>query len=156
MARRRRAVRRSVTPDPRYKSEDVSRFVNRMMQRGKRHLSTGIFYRALDTIGKEQSKDPLPIFESALRNTTPLLQVKPRRVGGATYQVPLEVRPELGSALAARWLIKAAQARKGMPMYQKLAAELSEASRGQGAAVRRREEMHRMAEANRAFAHYRW
>lgn len=155
MSRRRRAEKRIHQPDARYGSELLTRFTNRVMQRGKMNTARRIVYGALAEIEKN-GNDPLQTFEQAMRNTTPLLQVRPRRVGGATYQVPVEVRGERGMALAMRWLIDAARSRGGRPMLEKLAAELSDAARGQGNAVRRREELHRMAEANRAFAHYRW
>jgi small subunit ribosomal protein S7 len=125
------------------------------MQRGKKNTARRIVYGALSEIEKEGT-DPIQTFEQAMRNATPLLQVRPRRVGGATYQVPVEVRGERGTALAIRWIIDAARSRGGRPMVQKLAAEITDASRGQGNAVRRKEELHRMADANRAFAHYRW
>ena len=155
MSRRRASVRRIVTPDARYGSEALARFTNRVMQRGKKNLARRIVNGALGRIERD-GRDPVQTFDMALRNATPLLQVRPRRVGGATYQVPVEVRPERGTALAMRWLIDSARARGGLPMTEKLASELSDAARGQGAAVRRREELHRMADANRAFAHYRW
>jgi small subunit ribosomal protein S7 len=126
------------------------------MMRGKKTTAQRIVYQALDIIKNDGSSDPLDTFNQAIRNATPGLEVKPRRVGGATYQVPVEVRPERQVALSMRWILRASRARTGQPMAQKLAQELLEASRGQGAAVRRREELHRMAEANRAFVHYRW
>jgi len=125
------------------------------MQRGKKNTARRIVYGAFNLI-QEDGTDPMEIFGQAMRNATPLLQVRPRRVGGATYQVPVEVREDRGAALAMRWLIDAARARGGSPMVNKLAAELTDAARGQGNAVRRREELHRMADANKAFAHYRW
>ena len=155
MSRRRRAERRAIQPDARYGSEMLARFTNRVMHRGKKDLARRIVNGALTQIESE-GRDPVQTFDQALRNATPALQVRPRRVGGATYQVPIEVRPERGTALAMRWLIDAARGRGGMPMVQKLALELVDASRAQGAAVRRRDELHRMADANRAFAHYRW
>jgi len=127
-----------------------------MMLNGKKTVAEKIIYWAFDLVGQETKKDPLETFEQAIRNATPILQVKPRRVGGATYQVPVEIRQDRRVPLAMRWLIQAARARKGQPMAKRLAAELMEASRGQGAAVKRREDLHRMAEANRAFVHYRW
>jgi len=126
------------------------------MTRGKKSTAQRIVYDALDIVEKENSRDPLETFNQAMRNATPQLEVKPRRVGGATYQVPIEVRSTRQLSLAMRWLLRASRARTGRPMAERLAMELQEASRGQGAAVRRREEIHRMAEANRAFAHYRW
>ncbi|MFL2640435.1 MAG: 30S ribosomal protein S7 [Dehalococcoidia bacterium] len=155
MSRRRRAQKRILTPDAIYSSELITRFTNRVMQRGKKNTARRIVYGAFNLI-QEDGTDPMEIFGQAMRNATPLLQVRPRRVGGATYQVPVEVREDRGAALAMRWIIDAARARGGSPMVSKLAAELTDAARGQGAAVRRREELHRMADANKAFAHYRW
>jgi small subunit ribosomal protein S7 len=155
MSRRRPAEKRELTPDAKYNSQLITRFTNRVMQRGKKNTARRIVYGALSEIEKEGT-DPIQTFEQAMRNATPLLQVRPRRVGGATYQVPVEVRGERGTALAIRWIIDAARPRGGRPMVQKLAAEITDAARGQGNAVRRKEELHRMADANRAFAHYRW
>ncbi len=155
MSRRRRAVKRPVLADPRYGSALITRFTNRVMQRGKKNTARSIVYGALANIAAN-GDDPIQIFERAIRNATPLLQVRPRRVGGATYQVPVEVRGERGLTLSMRWIIDSARARAGRPMLDKLTTEIAEAAQGQGNAVRRREEMHRMAEANRAFAHYRW
>ena len=143
-------------PDPKYGSVEVARFINKVMKWGKKSLAQRIMYGALDVVRQDARRDPLEVFTQALKNTTPLLEVKPRRVGGATYQVPTELRPNRSEALAIRWIIRSARARKGMPMVRRLALELMDASRGEGAAVRRREEIHRMAEANRAFVHYRW
>jgi small subunit ribosomal protein S7 len=156
MARRHRAVRRDVEPDPRYGSRDLARFINKIMERGKKSVAQRVVYTALQSAEADAHRDALEVFNMALRNTTPLLEVKPRRVGGATYQVPIEVRPSRGQTLAMRWLINACRARTGRPMAERLAQELLEASRGQGAAAKRREDTHRMAEANRAFVHYRW
>ena len=156
MARRRRAIRRVIQPDPRYNSVTLSRFIDKIMQRGKKTVAQRVVYQAFDILGQESKRDPLEVFEQALKNTTPVLEVKPRRVGGATYQVPLEVRPERRQTLAMRWLVSAARARTGRPMRERLAQELMDASRGQGVAIKRREDLHRMAEANRAFVHYRW
>ena len=143
-------------PDPKYQSVEVARFINKVMKWGKKSLAQRIMYGALDVVRQDARRDPLEVFSQAMKNTTPLLEVKPRRVGGATYQVPTELRPSRSEALAIRWIISSARARKGMPMVRRLALELMDASRGEGAAVRRREEIHRMAEANRAFVHYRW
>jgi small subunit ribosomal protein S7 len=126
------------------------------MTRGKKSVAQRIVYDALELVEKENSRDPMETFSQAIRNATPQVEVKPRRVGGATYQVPIEVRSERQLSLAMRWILRASRARTGRPMAERLALELQEASRGQGAAVRRREEIHRMAEANRAFVHYRW
>ncbi len=156
MARRRRAAKREITPDPKYNSVYLASFINRVMTRGKKTTAQRIVYDALDILETEGSRDSLETFNQAMRNATPQLEVKPRRVGGATYQVPIEVRSSRQMALAMRWILRASRARTGRPMAERLAQELLEASRGQGAAVRRREELHRMAEANRAFVHYRW
>jgi small subunit ribosomal protein S7 len=156
MSRRRRAERRVVPSDPRYNSLELSRFINKVMKWGKKTTAQRVVYGAMDIVGQDSRREPLEVFNQALKNVTPLLEVKPRRVGGATYQVPTELRPNRSEALAMRWLIRSARARKGMPMMRKLALELMDASRSEGAAVRRREEVHRMAEANRAFVHYRW
>ena len=155
MSRRRRAVRRIIPPDPQYQNLELARFINRVMQRGKKTTAQRIIYNAFDIIREQSSRDPLEVFQQAVRNATPQVEVKPKRVGGATYQVPTELRRERSEALAVRWLIRGARARKGMPMRRGMALELIEASRGEGSAVRRREELHRMAEANRAFVHYR-
>ena len=143
-------------PDPKYNSVELARFTNKLMKWGKKTIAQRIVYGALDTVQENARREPLEVFNQALKNATPLIEVKPRRVGGATYQVPTELRPNRSEALAIRWIITAARARKGMPMVRRLALELIDASRGEGAAVRRREELHRMAEANRAFVHYRW
>ena len=156
MARRRRAESRSVPPDPKYGSVDVARLVTKVMMCGKKSVAQSIVYGAMDNLEKESKRPAAEALGQALRNATPLLQVKPRRVGGATYQVPIEVPAARGQAVAMRWLIDAARARKGMPMVRKLSAELLDAYKGEGAAVKRREDLHRMAEANRAFVHYRW
>ena len=142
--------------DPRYNSVELSRFINKIMMKGKKTVAQRIVYGALDMVEESTKRDPLEVFNQAMKNATPLLEVKPRRVGGATYQVPTELRANRSEALAIRWIIRSARARRGVPMVRKLAAELLDASRGEGAAVRRREELHRMAEANRAFVHYRW
>lgn len=155
MSRRRRAERRVIPPDPRYSNLELARFINRVMQRGKKATAQRIIYSAFDRIQQESSRDPLEVFQQALRNATPLIEVKPKRVGGATYQVPTELTPNRSEALAMRWLIRGAQSHKGMPMRGGLAQELMEASRGEGSAVRRKEELHRMADANRAFVHFR-
>ena len=156
MSRRRRATKRIIAPDPRYGSVELASFINRAMLNGKKTTAERFVYGALDLVREETNREPLEVFEQAVRNVTPSVEVKPRRVGGATYQVPVEVSGTRRIALAMRWLIRAARARTGQPMRSRLAQELMDASRGQGAAARRREELHRMAEANRAFAHYRW
>jgi small subunit ribosomal protein S7 len=155
MSRRRPAERRVIPPDPQYQNLELARFINRVMQRGKKTTAQRIMYSAFDLIREQSSRDPLEVFQQAVRNATPQVEVKPKRVGGATYQVPTELRRERSEALAVRWLIRGARARKGMPMRRGMALELIEASRGEGSAVRRREELHRTAEANRAFVHFR-
>lgn len=156
MSRRRRAERRDLPPDSRYDSVELARFVNKVMKWGKKTVAQRIVYDAFDIVQQYTKREPLEVFTQAMKNVTPLLEVKPRRVGGATYQVPTELRVNRSEALAMRWVIRGAKARQGMPMSRRLALELIDASRGEGAAVRRREELHRMAEANRAFVHYRW
>lgn len=156
MSRRRRAERRLCAPDARYNSVELSRFINRVMTKGKKSLAQRIVYGALDTVGQETKREPMEIFNKALENTRPLLEVKPRRVGGATYQVPIEVSPNRSESLAIRWLITAARTRRNMPMTRRLALELIDAARAEGTAVKRKEDLHRMADANRAFVHYRW
>ena len=156
MSRRRRAERRTLAPDPVHSSVQLSSFINRVMRNGKKTVAQRAVYGALDQVGRDTNRPPMEVFDTALRNVTPMVEVKPRRVGGATYQVPVEVPERRRNALAMRWLIRSARARGGQPMRSRLAAEILDASRGQGAAARRREEMHRMAEANRAFVHYRW
>ena len=143
-------------PDPRYGSELASKIINKLMLKGKMSVAQRLLYEAVDIVAKKTEKEPLEIFDQAMRNVSPSVEVKPRRVGGATYQVPIEVSGSRRTALAMRWLIRGARARAGMPMRARLAQELLDASRGQGSAVRRREELYRMAEANRAFSHYRW
>ncbi len=156
MPRRAQVTKREIVPDAKYHSVNVARLVNRVMLGGKKSTAERIVYTALETIERQEDKEPVSVFEQALRNVTPVLEVKPRRVGGATYQVPVEVRPERSLSLAMRWLVKSARARTGKSMAEKLAVELASASKGQGAAVKKREDTHKMAEANRAFAHYRW
>lgn len=156
MPRRNRPPKRQVVPDPRYSSPQVSMFINRMMYGGKKSTAQRIFYGALDLIAQRGDDDALDTFERALRNVTPAVEVKPRRVGGSTYQVPMEVPADRARSLAIRWLLMAARTRSGRSMSEKLANELMDAAKGQGNAIRRREETHRMAEANRAFSHYRW
>jgi small subunit ribosomal protein S7 len=156
MARRARAVKREISPDARYRSITVSRLIVKIMQRVKKRTAESIVYGALEALGQKVSKDPIAALEQAVKNVTPLLQVKARRVGGATYQVPVEVQPDRGLFLALTWLIQSAKARKGKAMAEKLADELAEAFQGQGITIKKREDTHKMAEANRAFAHYRW
>lgn len=156
MSRRKRAIRRPVTPDARYNSDTVSRFINRIMERGKKSVAERIVYTAMDIIEGRTKKPSIDTFELALRNATPSIEVKPRRVGGATYQVPVEVRHDRQLALAMRWLVSFARQRPGKSMREKLANELIEAAHNRGNAVKKRDDVHRMAEANKAFAHYRW
>jgi small subunit ribosomal protein S7 len=156
MARRRRAEIRKILPDPRHNSVDLAKFINSVMKNGKKTVAQRIVYSALEMAETEGGRPGFEVFELAIRNATPMIEVRSRRVGGANYQVPTEVRPSRRLALAMRWLVNGARGRSGRGMAQKLSAELLEASRGQGTAVRRKEEVFRMAEANRAFAHYRW
>jgi len=156
MPRRAQAIKREIFPDAKYQSVIVARLINRVMRCGKKSTAESIVYGALEVMEKQESKVPVSVLEQAVKNVTPLLEVKPRRIGGATYQVPVEVRPERSLSLAIRWLVNSARARAGKSMVEKLAAELSDASKGQGATIKRREDTHRMAEANRAFAHFRW
>ncbi len=156
MARRGRAPRREVVSDPVFNSRLVTKFINQLMRDGKKGLAQRIFYGAMAIMQERSDEDPFEIFETAVKNAMPMLEVRPRRVGGATYQVPMEVRPERRRTLGIRWLVNSARGRGERTMVERLAAELLEAAGGGGSAVRRREEMHRMAEANKAFAHYRW
>lgn len=156
MSRRRVVQKRPVPPDPKYNSRLVNMMVRRIMRHGKKSVAHRIVDDALATIGERTGADPLEMFEKAVRNATPLVEVKARRVGGATYQVPMEVRSERGTTLALRWLIHFSRTRSGRSMASKLANELMDAANETGSAVRKREETHRMAEANKAFAHYRW
>jgi small subunit ribosomal protein S7 len=143
-------------PDSQYNSKLISMFVNKIMMRGKKSTAERIMYDALKRIETQTNRNPLDTFEQAVRNATPAMEVKPRRVGGATYQVPVDIRAERRNALAIRWLLRSARARGGRSMAERLAAELLDAAAGQGATIKRREDTHRMAEANRAFVHYRW
>jgi small subunit ribosomal protein S7 len=156
LPRRKKVVRRPDIPDAKYKSRNVARFIGKLMMSGKRSLAERIIYDAFDLIENRQKRPPLDVFEQAVKNATPTLEVKPRRVGGSTYQVPIDVRRERGNALAMRWLINSSRARTGKSMSEKLAGELMDAAAGQGATIKKREETHKMAESNKAFAHYRW
>jgi small subunit ribosomal protein S7 len=156
MARRNRPERRPIPPDPRYNNVQVQVMINKLMTRGKKSTAERVLYGALDRVQSQTGRDPLDVFGQALRNATPVLEVKPRRVGGATYQVPVEIRPDRRVALAMRWLLNSSRSRGGRSMSEKLAAELLDAANGTGAAIKRRDDTHRMAEANRAFVHYRW
>ncbi len=156
MSRKASAVRREVTPDPKFHSPMVARFINTVMRSGKKSLSERIVYRTFDILGQKAGADPIEVFRKAVDNVKPAVEVKSRRVGGANYQVPVEVRPERRNTLAMRWIVDSAHERAGRSMQEKLAAEILEASVNRGGAVKKREETHRMAEANKAFAHYRW
>jgi small subunit ribosomal protein S7 len=157
MPRKKLVAKKPIVPDPRFNSALISKFTNCLMQDGKKSLARHILYDALDIINERISdEEPLVVFEGAMENIRPRVEVKSRRVGGATYQVPIEVRPARRNALAIRWIIAFAQSRSGQTMSQKLAAELMDAYNGRGAAVKKRDDTHKMAEANKAFAHYRW
>ena len=156
MPRRREVTKREILPDPKYKNTLVAKFVNNVMRRGKKSVAEGILYGALDIIQERAKEDPLKLFEKSVSNVKPIIEVKSRRVGGATYQVPTEVRPERRTALAIRWLINYAKERSEKSMEEKLAGELIDAANNRGGAVKKREDVHKMAEANKAFAHYRW
>jgi small subunit ribosomal protein S7 len=156
MPRRARVVRREAPPDARYHSRALAAFINKVMRNGKKSLAERLVYKAFDQIEAQTRRNPLDIFEQALRNATPVVEVKPRRVGGATYQVPVDIRAERRNSLAIRWLLNSSRARRGRPFPERLAAELVDAANGQGATIKRKEDTHRMAEANRAFVHYRW
>ena len=156
VSRRRRAIKRITIEDPKYNSKEISRFINRVMLQGKKTVAQSIVYGALERLEEEARRPAIEVFEQAMRNVTPVLEVKSRRVGGATYQVPVEVRYDRKEALAMRWIIGSARSQSGSSMSERLFRELQEASRGQGAAVKRREDLHRMAEANRAFVQYKW
>jgi small subunit ribosomal protein S7 len=156
VSRRKSAVKRTILPDARYDSQTVSKFINVLMYQGKKSTAERIFYAAMDLVENRTSQPGVNIFKQALTNLKPVVEVKSRRVGGATYQVPVEVRPERRQALAIRWLVGAARARNENTMQERLAGELIDASNNRGNAVKKREDTHRMAEANRAFSHYRW
>jgi small subunit ribosomal protein S7 len=156
MPRRREVTKREILPDPKYKNTLVAKFVNNVMRRGKKSVAERILYGALDIIQERAKEDPLKLFEKSVNNVKPIIEVKSRRVGGATYQVPTEVRPERRTALAIRWLINYAKERSEKSMEEKLAGELIDAANNRGGAVKKREDVHKMAEANKAFAHYRW
>ena len=156
MPRRAVVQRREVVPDPKYGSRLVAKFINTMMKTGKRSLAEGIMYQALDQIGEKTKQDPLKVFKQAVDNVKPALEVKSRRVGGSTYQVPVEVRPERRTSLSMRWIVGFARRRPEKTMQERLATELLDAANNRGTAVKKREDTHRMAEANKAFAHYRW
>jgi len=156
MSRRSRAEHRETPPDPRFESQTVTKFINNLMLDGKKSTAESIFYGAIELLEQRSGQPGLNVFQQALNNAKPALEVKSRRVGGATYQVPIEVRPERRTALAVRWLIGFARGRSEKSMSERLAAELLAASRGEGSTIKKKEDTHRMAEANKAFAHYRW
>jgi len=156
MPRRREVPKREILPDPKYKSVEVAKFMNGLMEAGKKSVAERIVYGAFESISKKGGKDPLEVFTQALQNARPMVEVKSRRVGGANFQVPVEVRPVRRMALAMRWLREAARKRGEKSMGQRLAGELMDASEGRGGAVKKREEVHRMAEANKAFSHFRF
>ena len=156
MSRRKKTVRRPVLPDARYDSQTVSKFINSLMYEGKKAVAERIFYGAMDLVESRTSQPGVNVFKQALTNLKPAVEVKSRRVGGATYQVPVEVRPDRRTALAMRWLITFSRSRGEKSMAEKLAAEVISASKGEGNAIKKKEDTHRMAEANKAFAHYRW
>ncbi len=156
MPRRGVVVRREILPDPVYNSQLVTKFINAVMKQGKKTVAEKIFYGALDMIGERTGDDPLKLFKRAVENSKPQVEVKSRRVGGSTYQVPVEVRPDRQLSLALRWLIGYAQQRHERTMVEKLAGELLDAANNRGGAIKKRDDTHRMAEANKAFAHYRW
>ena len=156
MSRRHRAEKREVLPDPKYGDVVLTKFMNVLMYSGMKSVAEGIVYGALDRVQKRSSQDPIRVFHEALGNVKPDIEVRSRRVGGATYQIPIEVRPERSQALAIRWLIRASRGRSEFTMTERLANELLDAAANRGTAVKKREDTHRMAEANRAFSHYRW
>lgn len=156
MPRRARVTRRTILPDPIYANAGVAKFVNCLMLCGKKSIAQQILYNAFERIRRSSRKEPIEVFDQAMRNVTPIIEVKPKRVGGATYQVPVEIRHDRRQALARRWIIRYARARGGRSMSDKLAAELMDAANGVGASVKRKEDTHKMAESNRAFTHFRY
>ena len=154
--RKTKPEKRIPLPDPVYNSVEISKFINRIMRRGKKSLAERIFYTTLDRVKEKTKEDPLELFNKALKNVTPLIEVKARRIGGSTYQVPIEVRSDRGAALGTSWLISFAKKRSGKTMIDKLSAEIMDAANGMGSSVKKREDTHKMAEANKAFAHYRY
>jgi small subunit ribosomal protein S7 len=156
MPRRQRVSKRLIVPDPIYGNVGLAKFVNCLMLRGKKSVAEGIVYDAFEKIRKSSRREPLDVFETALRNVTPVLEVKPKRVGGATYQVPVEIRHDRRQALARRWIIRYSRGRSGRSMADKLAAELMDAANGMGASIKRKEDTHKMAESNKAFSHFRY
>jgi len=156
MPRRGKVIRHRTPPDAKYNSVWVQTMINKVMKNGKKGVAERIVYKALNEVGERTKEDPRQVFEKAMRNVMPVLEVRPRRVGGATYQIPLEVRPARQMSLAMRWILSAARSRTGRPMAEGLAAELVDAYREQGSAIKKRDDTHKMAEANKAFVHYRW
>ena len=156
MSRRNKPPKRIPAPDAIYNSVDIAKVINRLMRRGKKAIAEKIFYETMEAIKERTKEDPIEIFNKAFTNTTPLLEVKARRIGGSTYQVPVEVKPDRGQALGSCWLIESARKRSGKSMIEKLTAEILDASNGQGSSCKKREDTHKMAEANKAFAHYRY
>ena len=156
MSRRSKPAKRIPAPDPMYNSVDIAKFINRLMKRGKKSIAQKIFYSSMEKIQEKTKEEPTEVFKKALTNVTPLIEVKARRIGGSTYQVPVEVKPERGQALGSCWLIESARKRSGKYKIEKLTSEILDASNGSGASVKKREDTHKMAEANKAFAHYRY
>ena len=156
MARRREAVKRKILPDSKFNDLLVARFINSLLKQGKKSIAEGIFYGALDSVGEKTKEDPIKVFKKAIDNVSPHLEVKSRRVGGATYQVPVEVKENRRIALSVRWVIQNAKARSGRSMAEKLTGEIVDAYNNAGGSIKKKEDVHRMAEANKAFAHYRW
>jgi small subunit ribosomal protein S7 len=156
MPRKGEVKKREGLPDPKYGDKQVAKFINTIMSGGKKSVAEGIFYRSLDLVGAKIKEDSLTVFKRALENAKPTVEVRSRRVGGATYQVPVEVRPQRRLSLGMRWLVQSASTREGRSMEEKLAAELIDAASNRGGAIKKKDDTHRMAEANRAFAHYRW
>ena len=156
MSRRSKAVKRTILPDARYDSQTVSKFINTLMLQGKKSTAEGIFYSAMDLVESRTGQPGVNVFKAALQNIKPVVEVKSRRVGGATYQVPMEVTPARQISLATRWIVKFADSRKGLKLADALAQELKDAAAGQGNAIKKRDDTHKMAQANRAFAHFRW
>ncbi|MDE2571245.1 MAG: 30S ribosomal protein S7 [bacterium] len=156
MPRKGPVPKRQILPDPRFNSKMLARFINKIMEGGKKSVAEKITYDAFEMIQEKMGRDPMDVFQQAMTNVMPMVEVRPRRVGGATYQVPMEVRPDRRQAVAMRWLIGFARKRTGRPMHERLAAELMDAANNIGSAVKKREDTHKMAEANKAFAHYRW
>ena len=156
MSRKRKAIKREIKEDPVYKDERVTKFINHIMWDGKKSVARQVFYDAMDIVKEKTKKDSLEVFNQAMENVMPILEVKSRRVGGASYQVPIEVSPERRVTLAMRWIINYSRSKTGKPFSEKLAAEIIDASQGMGSSVKKKEDTHKMAEANKAFAHYRW